>query len=511
MAAVTNSVPVKAIPLRNPSLPPLTPIQQENLAKAKQYANQESVRHVIEKQKAQAKQSLENVVSAQSFNISGSDSMILQKQQALVLMCRVYVGSIYYDLKEEVIRNAFSPFGPFKSINMSFDPITGKHKGFAFIEYECPEAAQLALEQMGGVTLGGRSIKVGRPANMPQSHPIIDLLLEESKSRKRLYVASVHNDLSTDDVKSVFSAFGKIISCHLQPDHITGKHKGYGFLEYETLQSANDAVGSMNAFDLGGQFLRVGKAIAPPGMSVPAGSSFSNNPFTSSMIPSFGMSMPPHFPVSANAMPTTNSKFQSVPIATSIPPPSVVIPPVRYAAIPPPGVVAPAPSAIPPPGVVAPVSLATFSQNAASQMPGSQLKTSENTELPNTLSAQEDMKLSGVSARHMVMHKLMRQEAKTCVMVLNNMVGVEEVDDDLEDEVTNECEKYGPTARVVIYTEKQSEEEGADQVVKIFVKFHNSDSCDLAINNLNGRWFGGRKVHAVTFPQEKFDNEDYSE
>ena len=38
---------------------------------------------------------------------------------------------------------------------MSFDPVTGKHKGFAFIEYECPEAAQLALEQMGGVMLGG--------------------------------------------------------------------------------------------------------------------------------------------------------------------------------------------------------------------------------------------------------------------------------------------------------------------------------------------------------------------
>lgn len=34
-------------------------------------------------------------------------------------------------------------------------------QGFAFVEYEVPEAAQLALEQMNSVMLGGRNIKVG--------------------------------------------------------------------------------------------------------------------------------------------------------------------------------------------------------------------------------------------------------------------------------------------------------------------------------------------------------------
>lgn len=37
-------------------------------------------------------------------------------------------------------------------------------QGFAFVEYEVPEAAQLALEQMNSVMLGGRNIKV---SNMP--------------------------------------------------------------------------------------------------------------------------------------------------------------------------------------------------------------------------------------------------------------------------------------------------------------------------------------------------------
>ena len=74
--------------------------------------------------------------------------------------CRIYVGSINFDVKEDTIRQAFLPFGPIRSINMSWDPITQKHKGFAFVEYEMPEAAQLALEQMNGTLISGRNIKV---------------------------------------------------------------------------------------------------------------------------------------------------------------------------------------------------------------------------------------------------------------------------------------------------------------------------------------------------------------
>lgn len=43
-------------------------------------------------------------------------------------------------------------------------------------------------------------------------------------------MASVHQDLSDDDIKSVFEAFGKIKSCTLARDPTTGKHKGYGFI-----------------------------------------------------------------------------------------------------------------------------------------------------------------------------------------------------------------------------------------------------------------------------------------
>jgi hypothetical protein len=112
------------------------------------------------------------------------------------------VGSINFEIKEDTIKQAFIPFGPIKSVNLSWDPITNKHKGFAFIEYDIPEAAQLALEQMNGVMIGGRNIKVvGRTSNMPQAQPIIDKLAAEAKQYNRIYVASIHKDLTEQDIK----------------------------------------------------------------------------------------------------------------------------------------------------------------------------------------------------------------------------------------------------------------------------------------------------------------------
>jgi poly(U)-binding-splicing factor PUF60 len=44
---------------------------------------------------------------------------------------------------------------------------------------------------------------------MPQAQPIIDQLTEEAKNYNRIYVASIHPDLTESDIQSVFEAFGK--------------------------------------------------------------------------------------------------------------------------------------------------------------------------------------------------------------------------------------------------------------------------------------------------------------
>ena len=58
---------------------------------------------------------------------------------------------------------------------------------------------------------------------------------------------------------SVFEAFGKVKKIELAPDTVPSKHRGWGYIDYTDHKSAVDAIASMNLFDLGGQFLRVGR------------------------------------------------------------------------------------------------------------------------------------------------------------------------------------------------------------------------------------------------------------
>lgn len=53
------------------------------------------------------------------------------------------------------------------------------------------------------------------------------------------------------------------------------------------------------------------------------------------------------------------------------------------------------------------------------------------------------------------------------------MVGAEEVDEQLQDEITEECGRFGTVNHVIIYQERQSDEEDAEVIVKIFVEFAN--------------------------------------
>lgn len=130
---------------------------------------------------------------------------------------------------------------------------------------------------------------------------------------------------------------------------------------------------------------------------------------------------------------------------------------------------------------------------------------------PQTLQQQESMSIKGQSARHLVMQRLMRpRESKT--VILRNMVGPDEVDEMLQEEIQEECSKFGSVERVVIYKEKQSEndDDDAEIIVKIFVEFSASIEGERARDSLNGRYFGGRLVKAEMYDQALFDHQDYS-
>ncbi|KAI9325135.1 hypothetical protein BDR26DRAFT_879986 [Obelidium mucronatum] len=94
---------------------------------------------------------------------------------------------------------------------------------------------------------------------------------------------------------------------------------------------------------------------------------------------------------------------------------------------------------------------------------------------------------------------------QTRVVLLLNMVGPGEVDEDLEEETAGECSKFGPVERVRIF-ETKGPMVRDDEAVRIFVKFTSRESATEAKSKMDGRFFGGRNIKAVFFDESRFDS-----
>jgi splicing factor 45 len=101
--------------------------------------------------------------------------------------------------------------------------------------------------------------------------------------------------------------------------------------------------------------------------------------------------------------------------------------------------------------------------------------------------------------------EIMRNPTK--VVLLKNMVGPGEVDDDLEPETKEECSKYGEVFKCVIF-EIPGPNVNPEEAVRIFIEFRRVESAIKAVVDLNGRFFGGRTVRAQFYDYERFKKFD---
>uniref|UniRef100_A0A1I8HWZ1 Poly(U)-binding-splicing factor PUF60 n=2 Tax=Macrostomum lignano TaxID=282301 RepID=A0A1I8HWZ1_9PLAT len=383
--------------------------------------------------------SIQRALQKQSQHNQDQQMLNMRRAQAQLLLSRVYVGGIGSDANEEALRRAFMPFGPMRSLDVGWDPVQQRHKGFAFVEYDLPEAATLAIDSMNGVVLTGRTLRVSRPSNVPQPAQLVEDLVQQGGLQSTVYVCNVHLDLTESELRSVFEAFGPVKYCALVPDpKRPERHKGYGYIQYETNQAATDAMGSMNNFDLGGQLLRVGRAITNPTTLMPGlAAALANQP----------------------AKPAAATGTQA------------------------------AEPGQPPP---AQESAAANQQGAAAD------RQTAGTE--QMLEAEPTVR--GSEARQVLTQRLQRPSR---VVTLRNLVGsASELDDQFQEDVTEECAKFGTVANLVVF----APETGGTVVV--FVRFAEPAEAVRAIEGLDGRYFGGRRVGADFYDEQLFESGNYT-
>ncbi|OHD12824.1 MAG: hypothetical protein A2Y34_01660 [Spirochaetes bacterium GWC1_27_15] len=72
----------------------------------------------------------------------------------------IYVGNLPYSLTEDSLKEIFSPYGSVLSTRIITDKMTGKSKGFGFVEMSSNEEAEAAIKELDNGEIEGRNIRV---------------------------------------------------------------------------------------------------------------------------------------------------------------------------------------------------------------------------------------------------------------------------------------------------------------------------------------------------------------
>ena len=80
----------------------------------------------------------------------------------------IYVGNLAYATSDEDLRNQFAAFGTVSSARVCVDRMSGRSKGFGFVEMPNKEEAAAAIAAMNGKDIDGRALRVNESQPKPR-------------------------------------------------------------------------------------------------------------------------------------------------------------------------------------------------------------------------------------------------------------------------------------------------------------------------------------------------------
>lgn len=144
------------------------------------------------------------------------------------------------DITEQILNEHFARFGK-AAIAIKHNHFTGESRGFGFVTYNNSKSAQEAKEQMNFALVLNRELRVCFKTD-----------LSKLPSDANLFVRNISKEISGKILHDKFIDFGDIFSCSIRYS-LNNEHCGYGYIQYEEVESANLALEKMDKAELAGQ------------------------------------------------------------------------------------------------------------------------------------------------------------------------------------------------------------------------------------------------------------------
>lgn len=88
-----------------------------------------------------------------------------------VITSKIFVGNLNYETTKEELEALLAEVGEIKDVYLPSDRVTGRPRGFAFVEFSSPEEAEEAIERFNDHELAGRKLRVNPAESRPRRAP----------------------------------------------------------------------------------------------------------------------------------------------------------------------------------------------------------------------------------------------------------------------------------------------------------------------------------------------------
>ncbi|KAK8953012.1 Polyadenylate-binding protein 2 [Platanthera guangdongensis] len=177
----------------------------------------------------------------------------------------VFVKNLSNSTTEDDLARIFGEYGKMTSIIVMREQ-DGKSKCFGFVNFENPDDAARAVQELNGKKIDDKDWYVGRAQKKAEREQELKVRFEQSMKETadknqgaNLYLKNLDDGIGDDKLKELFSVFGTITSCKVMRDP-NGVSRGSGFVAFSAPEEASRALAEMNGKMLGNKPLYVALA-----------------------------------------------------------------------------------------------------------------------------------------------------------------------------------------------------------------------------------------------------------
>ncbi|XP_021851295.1 polyadenylate-binding protein 2 [Spinacia oleracea] len=160
----------------------------------------------------------------------------------------LYVGDLDVNVSDSQLYDVFNQLGQVVSVRVCRDLATRRSLGYGYVNYASPQDAARAIDVLNFTPLNNRPIRIMYSHRDPSVR---------KSGAGNIFIKNLDKAIDNKALSDTFSAFGKILSCKIATDS-SGQSKGHGFVQYETDESAQQAIEKLNGMLLNDKQVYVG-------------------------------------------------------------------------------------------------------------------------------------------------------------------------------------------------------------------------------------------------------------